>query len=134
MSNLSDVFKYISHFRHAGHQVGRKVGDMLEVLTYAAIARDNSILSRLHVEPKLFGFSEAGHKVEFTLLNTESYDSDGNPQIKNGGSIIDVSNVIAFIECKKVGVEQTVNGSFKSEFASYNNNSYRVGQADLTGQ
>lgn len=126
MSNLSDVFKYISHFRHAGHQVGRKVGDMLEVLTYAAIARDTTILSRLHVEPKLFGFSEAGHKVEFTLLNAESYNADRTPKIKNGGSITNVSNVIGFIECKKVGVEQTVNGAFKKEFTAHNNKSYVV--------
>jgi hypothetical protein len=71
---LSDVFKYISHFRHAGHQVGRKIGDMLEVLTYAAIVREPDLHSRLQVEPKLFGFSDAGHKVEFTLLNEEQLD------------------------------------------------------------
>ena len=106
MSNLSDTFKYISHFRHAGHQVGRKVGDMLELLTYAAIANDQSILSRLHVEPKLFGFSDAGHKVEFVILDEES-------EVKNAGEITDPSNVISFIECKKVGVEQTINSGFK---------------------
>ena len=82
MSNLSDTFKYISHFRHAGHQVGRKVGDMLELLTYAAIANDQSILSRLHVEPKLFGFSDAGHKVEFVILDEES-------EVKNESSFVD---------------------------------------------
>ncbi len=122
MTNLSDTFKYISYFRHAGHQVGRKVGDMLEILTYAAIARDNDMLSRLHVEPKLHGFSDAGHKVEFILLDNHNYDQDNNPLVRNGGSITDPSEVISFIECKKVGVEQTVNGKFKRSFPKNGNN------------
>jgi len=122
MSNLSNTFKYISHFRHAGHQVGRKIGDMLEVLTYAAIARDDSMLSRLHVEPKLHGYSDAGHKVEFILISTPTTDSQGQPVVKNGGSITDPSEVISFIECKKVGVEQTVNGKFKKTFPKNGNN------------
>ena len=127
MTSLSDTFKYISHFRHAGHQVGRKVGDMLEVLTYAAIARDDSMLSRLQVEPKLHGFSDAGHKVEFILLSSTNFDDDGNPKVINGGSITDPSDVISFIECKKVGVEQTVNGKFKKTFPKNGNNkNYKV--------
>ena len=127
MTNLSDTFKYISHFRHAGHQVGRKVGDMLEVLTYAAIARDNEMLARLQVEPKLHGFSGAGHKVEFILLSSTNIDEQGNPKVINGGEITDPSNVISFIECKKVGVEQTVNGKFKKTFPKNGNNkSYKV--------
>lgn len=121
MSNLSDTFKYISHFRHAGHQVGRKVGDMLEVLTYAAIARDTEMLSRLQVEPKLYGFSGAGHKVEFILLSSQSFDTQNEPKVINGGSITDPSEVISFIECKKVGVEQTVNSKFKKAFPQNGN-------------
>jgi len=126
MSGLSDVFKYISHFRHAGHQVGRKIGDMLEVLTYAAIASDRELYSRLHVEPKLFGFSDAGHKVEFTFLKTPSLDGYNQPLVRNGGEITDPTKIFAFIECKKVGVEQTVNSSFKNSFAKHDNKSYRV--------
>lgn len=126
MSRLSDVFKYISHFRHAGHQVGRKVGDMLEVLTYAAIVRERELYSRLHVEPKLFGFSEAGHKVEFTLLNDPQLSQDGDPLVRNGGEITDPKKIFAFIECKKVGVEQTVNSLFKSMFKKHNNKSFSV--------
>lgn len=126
MSGLSDVFKYISHFRHAGHQVGRKIGDMLEVLTYAAIVSDRDLGSRLHVEPKLFGFSDAGHKVEFTLLNTPSLDRNNQPLVKNGGEITDPTTIFAFIECKKVGVEQTVNSGFKNTFDRHDNKSYRV--------
>lgn len=127
MGNLSDTFKYISHFRHAGHQVGRKVGDMLEVLTYAAIARDPALLSRLHVEPKLYGFSGAGHKVEFIILDEERHDANGSPAIQNGGSIDDPIHVIGFIECKKVGVEQTVNSKFKKTFPKHGNTkTYRI--------
>ncbi len=126
MSGLSNVFKYISHFRHAGHQVGRKVGDMLEVLTYAAIVRERELYSRLHVEPKLFGFSEAGHKVEFTLLKTPQLDEHNNPLVRNGGEITDPNTIFAFIECKKVGVEQTVNSGFKKLFTKHNNKSYKV--------
>lgn len=127
MTSLSDTFKYISHFRHAGHQVGRKVGDMLEVLTYAAIARDTDMLSRLQVEPKLHGFSGAGHKVEFILLSSTNFDEEGNPEVINGGAITNPSEVISFIECKKVGVEQTVNGKFKKTFPKNGNNkNYKV--------
>lgn len=124
MSGLSNVFKYISHFRHAGHQVGRKVGDMLEVLTYAAIAREEELLSRLQVEPKLHGFSDAGHKVEFVILNEPHTGSLGQPAPVNGGEITELSGVLGFIECKKVGVEQTVNGSFKKEFKQHGNTKY----------
>ena len=126
MTNLSNVFKYISYFRHAGHQVGRKVGDMLEILTYASIARDEELLSRLHVESKLFGFSDAGHKVEFTLLNEKKYNNEGTPSPVNGGSITNTNSVIGFIECKKVGVEQTVNGTFKRAFIRHDNKSFKV--------
>lgn len=126
MTSLSDTFKYISHFRHAGHQVGRKVGDMLEVLTYAAIVRERELYSRLHVEPKLFGFSKAGHKVEFTLLNIPQLDARNNPLVKNGGEITDPSTIFAFIECKKVGVKQTVNGGFKKAFAKHGNKGFKV--------
>ena len=125
MNNLSDIFKFISHYRHAGHQVGRKVGDMLEVLTYAALSRNPELLSRLHVEPRLYGFSDAGHKVEFVLHSSESFDSFGLPQIRKSGSIIDPYDVISFIECKKVGVEQTINGNFKRLFTKcHNSNNY----------
>ena len=115
MGYLSRVFKYISHSRTAGHQIGRKVGDMLEVLTYAAIANNDELLCRLQVEPKLFGFSEAGHKVEF-ILNNERRFENGIPNPINGGNLENVQNLIGFIECKKVGVEQTVNTSFKKKF------------------
>lgn len=122
MSHLSDVFKYISFFRHAGHQIGRKVGDMLEVLTYSALAGNRDVLSRLCVEPKLYGFSDAGHKVEFVLFEDQKHDAAHSPEIRKGGDIQDTENVIAFIECKKVGVEQTVNTGFKNKYRKNGNN------------
>ena len=89
MSHLSDVFKYISHFRHAGHQVGRKVGDMLEVLTFSALNLDPDIKPLLHIEPKIYGYTDAGHKVEFALRSTAS------PTLRKGGEIQDVSGLLA---------------------------------------
>lgn len=122
MTHLSDVFKYISKFRHAGHQVGRKVGDMLEVLTYAALTQNVDLAKRLHIEPKLFGFSDAGHKVEFALLGTES------AKLRKAGEIEDPSNLIGFVECKKVGVEQTIDSSFKKKYKDIN---YKFKNGDL---
>lgn len=126
MGALSDVFKYISHFRHAGHQVGRKVGDMLEVLTYAAIVREHALHCRLHVEPKVLGFSDAGHKVEFTLLTAPDLAAGQAPEVQNGGQIDDPRKIFAFIECKKVGVEQTVNASFKKNFSKQGNKGFKI--------
>ena len=126
VSNLSDVFKYISHFRHAGHQVGRKVGDMLEVITYAAIAQHPELLARLQVEPKVMGFSSAEHKVEFTFLKEPEYDIYDEPMVRNGGRLEDLNEIFAFIECKKVGVEQTINTSFKRKLPKSVNKTYRL--------
>jgi hypothetical protein len=104
--HLSDVFKYISHYRRAGHQIGRKVGDMLEVITLAAIYLDANAKARLVLEPKLYGFSGAGHKVEFGLFHL---DENGEPKTE-------MSELAGFVECKKVGVEQTIDGAFKRIF------------------
>ncbi|MFZ6755524.1 hypothetical protein ACO0KY_19420 [Undibacterium sp. Dicai25W] len=112
MTHLSDVFKYISKFRHAGHQVGRKVGDMLEVLTYAALTADSDLSKRLHIEPKLYGFTDAGHKVEFAIL------SKPTKSLMKAGEIKDPKKLIGFVECKKVGVEQTINSTFKKKFTA----------------
>lgn len=110
-THLSDLFKYISHFRRGGHQIGRKVGDMLEVLTYAAIYRDQELRKRLILEPKVFGFSGAGHKVEFGLFHTAN-GIEPEPTM---------ANMFAFIECKKVGVEQTINSTYKKAYEGRKN-------------
>lgn len=120
MTHLSRLFRHISHFRHAGHQIGRKVGDMLEVLTYAALVADEQLGPRLQIEPRLYGFTDAGHKVEFAVLN--------EPGFKKGGEIKDPSNMIGFIECKKVGVEQTICGAFKKK---HGRSRYVFGAGDI---
>ena len=116
---LSDTFKYISKFRHDGHQVGRKIGDLLELLTFSALRFDKNIADKIRVEPKLFGYSEAGHKVEFIIEKKI-------PQKINGGEIKDLSKIAGFIECKKVGVEQTVNSSFKRNFKKHRNRGFHI--------
>jgi hypothetical protein len=104
--HLSDVFKYISHYRRRGHQIGRKVGDMLEVITLAALYLDENAKARLVLEPKLTGFSGAGHKVEFGFFHLD----------ENGDPLTEMSQLAGFVECKKVGVEQTIDGAFKRVF------------------
>lgn len=101
--HLSDVFKYISHYRRRGHQIGRKVGDMLEVITLAALHLDANAKKRLVLEPKLTGFSGAGHKVEFGIFHL---DDKGKPDLE-------MSRLTGFVECKKVGVEQTIDTGHK---------------------
>lgn len=112
--HLSDVFKYISHYRRRGHQIGRKVGDMLEVLTLAAVSLDDNAKARLVLEPKLVGFSGAGHKVEFGFFHTAE---DEEPSTE-------MSKLAGFVECKKVGVEQTIDGAFKRSFKKASRISY----------
>lgn len=126
MANLSNVFKYISHFRHAGHQVGRKVGDMLEILTYASIVRNPDLFARLQVEPKIYGFTEAGHKVEFAIKTDGQFTEENQPCIISGGDLYDVNDLIGFIECKKVGVEQTINGTFKKKYTKISDRKYQI--------
>jgi hypothetical protein len=87
---------------------------MLEVLTYAALNGDEFIGERLRVEPKLYGFSGAGHKVEFVIERDP-------PEKGTAGEIQNAEGILGFVECKKVGVEQTVNASFKKAFPSSTN-------------
>jgi hypothetical protein len=81
---------------------------MLEVLTYAALSADPDRGARLHIEPKLYGFCDAGHKVEFAIL------AQPTGRVEKAGEIRDPERLIGFIECKKVGVEQTTRLNFKT--------------------
>ena len=107
---LSDVFKYISKFRSDGHSIGRKIGDLLELIVYSTLITNKKFVNKLHIEPKLFGFCDSGHKVEFAITEND------NLKLLKGGEIKDPSNLIGFIECKKVGVEQTTNSSYKKKY------------------
>ena len=66
------------------------------------------------LEPKLVGFSGAGHKVEFGLFHLKE---DGEPEIE-------MDKLAGFIECKKVGVEQTIDSAFKRVFGKASRISY----------
>lgn len=113
---LSDIFKYISKFRSDGHSIGRKVGDLLEVLVYGSLIHNNILKNKLHIEPKLYGFCDSGHKVEFAITKKN------NQKTLKGGKIEDPSILCGFIECKKVGVEQTINSSYKKKYHKSNFN------------
>lgn len=91
---ITNVYKCIANYNLKGHQIGRKIGDMLEILTMGAIYRNADLYSRLSTEKKLEGYTTAGHKVEFGFFNTEA----GRKQL------------FGAIECKCVGVEETTSG------------------------
>ncbi|MGB4758487.1 MAG: hypothetical protein WBP26_00340 [Candidatus Saccharimonadales bacterium] len=99
-SYISDLFKHIEGFNLMGHKIGRKVGDMLELLVMAKIFEDSELASRVVYEPKLVGATGAGHKVEFGFFEPNQSSVTGEP--------------FGFIECKKVGVEVTKNALTKN--------------------
>ncbi len=75
----------------------------------ATMMEDSGLRSRLVIEPKIIGFSGAGHKIEFAVCSNESRRFRKN-------EMLNVKDLLAFVECKKVGVEQTISGSFKKKF------------------
>lgn len=87
---ITSVYKCISNYNLRGHQIGRKIGDMLEILTMGAVYRNPELKNRLKVENKLEGYTTAGHKVEFGFFNEDK--------------------LFGAIECKCVGVEETTDG------------------------
>lgn len=91
---ITSVYKCISAYNLKGHQIGRKIGDMLEILTMGAIYQCPGLLSHLDTEGKLEGFTTAGHKVEFGFYN----------------DIRHKTGLFGAVECKCVGVEETTAG------------------------
>jgi len=91
---ITSVYKCIAAYNLKGHQIGRKIGDMLEILTMGGIYKNKELLSKLNTEGKLEGYTTAGHKVEFGFYK--------NVQQKQG--------LFGAIECKCVGVEETTAG------------------------
>lgn len=91
---ITSVYKCIAAYNLKGHQIGRKVGDMLEILTMGGIYQNPELLARLDTEGKLEGYTTAGHKVEFGFYK--------NIRQKQG--------LFGAIECKCVGVEETTAG------------------------
>ena len=88
---ITNLYKCIANYNLMGHQIGRKVGDMLEILTMGVIYKNSTLKQHLNTEGKLEGFTSAGHKVEFGFFD--------NPNSKDG--------LFGAIECKCVGVEET---------------------------
>ena len=88
---ITNLYECIANYNLMGHQIGRKVGDMLEILTMGVVYQNNTLKSHLDTEGKLEGFTSAGHKVEFGFFE--------NPRLKDG--------LFGAIECKCVGVEET---------------------------
>lgn len=91
---ITNVYKCIANYNLKGHQIGCKIGDMLEILTMGAVYRNADLHSRLSTEKKLEGYTTAGHKVEFGFFHTTA----GHKQL------------FGAIECKCVGVEETTSG------------------------
>lgn len=91
---ITSVYKCISNYNLKGHQIGRKIGDMLEILTMGAIYQNPDLVARLSTEEKLEGFTTAGHKVEFGFFHNKNNQH----------------SLFGAIECKCVGVEETTSG------------------------
>lgn len=88
---ITNLYKCIANYNLMGHQIGRKVGDMLEILTMGVVYKSDSLKAHLNTEGKLEGYTSAGHKVEFGFF--------ADPRRK--------ANLFGAIECKCVGVEET---------------------------
>ncbi|MDP2235501.1 MAG: hypothetical protein Q8J88_03605 [Bacteroidales bacterium] len=101
--HLSDVFKFTQGLGQKGHQIGRKVGDAIELITLAMISKEESLTSFLVIEDGVEGATTAKHKVEFAFYNLDLE----NVHQRNS------ENLFGIIECKKVGVEQTIKQNFK---------------------
>ena len=66
--NLSDVFKFTQGLGQKGHQIGRKVGDAVELMTLGMINLDEILAKYLVVEDGVEGATSAKHKVEFSFF------------------------------------------------------------------
>ncbi len=67
---ITSVYKCIANYNLKGHKIGRKIGDMLEILTMGAVYQNKNLISRLSTEEKLEAYTTAGHKIEFCFFNT----------------------------------------------------------------
>lgn len=106
---ITNIFKFIEGYNRIGHQIGRKVGDMLEVLTLGVISKDPQLLERLIIEDGLEGYTSGKHKVEFGLFN----------------DVTNKEGLFGSIECKCVGVEVTKDGK-------KNERVLKVGESHIT--
>lgn len=126
---LSDVFKFTQGLGQKGHQIGRKVGDAIELLTLGMINQDTNLTKHLVIEDGVEGATSAKHKVEFSFYRLTG---DGRPSKISG-------QLFGIIECKKVGVEQTIKTNFKQwksiaankkDFHETNGYSFTISRSD----
>lgn len=103
---ITSVYKCISNYNLKGHQIGRKIGDMLEILTMGAVYQNPQLVERLSTEKKLEGYTTAGHKVEFGFFN----------------NVHGMRTLFGAIECKCVGVEETTSGKNNRHLRKLRNN------------
>src|SRR5687767_7177393 len=96
--HLSDVFKFTQGLGQKGHQIGRKVGDAIELLTLGMINQDPALAKFLVIEDGVEGATSAKHKVEFSFYDLDEEDEPSKLS----------EELFGIIECKKVGVEQTI--------------------------
>ena len=115
---LSDVFKFTQGLGQRGHQIGRKVGDAIELLTLGMIYLNDDLKRYLVIENGVEGATTAEHKVEFAFYNLKN-EPLATP-------ILTPDNLFGIIECKKVGVEQTIKQSFKTWFNANRGDFYRT--------
>ncbi|OWR14482.1 hypothetical protein [Chryseobacterium sp. VAUSW3] len=101
---LSNIFKFTQGLGQGGHQIGRKVGDAIEILILGLLHSNSDLTRFLVVEDGVEGATSAKHKVEFSFYNL---DTEGTPLKSTSEQLFGI------IECKKVGVEQTIKQSFK---------------------
>jgi len=109
--HLSDVFKFTQGLGQKGHQIGRKVGDAIELVTLGMIYRDAELSKYLEIEDGIEGATSAKHKVEFAFYNLDENEKPTKLSV----------DLFGIIECKKVGVEQTVKQNFKKWKAKHEN-------------
>lgn len=91
---ITSLYKCIAAYNLKGHQIGRKIGDMLEILAMGGIYRSQDLRARLDTEGKLEGYTTAGHKVEFGFYR----------------DLTRKQGLFGAVECKCVGVEETTAG------------------------
>lgn len=102
---ITSVYKCIAAYNLKGHQIGRKIGDMLEILTMGGIYKNEDLLAKLDTEGKLEGYTTAGHKVEFGFYR--------DVRRKQG--------LFGAVECKCVGVEETTAGKGRNYLRNIRN-------------
>lgn len=62
-THQSDIFKFIHGFGQKGHQIGRKIGDALELLVLGMTHRAGDLPSHMAIEEGIEGATSACHKV-----------------------------------------------------------------------